>query len=342
MYVEAENKISQQPSKKSIRRKAILGILISAVAIVIIFHFTETKVTWKAILRANVYYLILAFLLQFLFWMFWAVRIQYLTHYVGKKISLKYAFEVTLASGFLAAITPSSAGGEPIRVKMLYDAGVGAGESTAVVLVERILDAIFFTVALPVFVMFTGFSIKLGMEISCIFGFSLFMFLVFLWILLKKPDRLENLSYKLEKLVGRFSKRRSEGLAEKLKEELTAFREALAILAKNSKCALISLCVTVMIWMPEFLIPSAILAAFGCKPYFLYSITAQLLLIVISLLPLTPGASGIAEFGMSYLYSKFIPQHIIGILTALWRVMTYYLNILAGFFVIKRKYVDEI
>ncbi len=329
-------------SRSSIRKKALLGILISVVALVIIFHATETKVTWRAILKANVYLLLVAFLLQFLFWFFWALRIQYLVYYVGKKVSLSYAVEVTLASGFLAAITPSSAGGEPLRVKMLYDAGVGAGESTAVVLVERLLDAIFFSVALPLFVVLTGFSMKLGMEVGGIFAVSLSGFLVFLWLLIKRPERLESLAGWIERLVAKFSRKRAEGLAEKLKEELIAFRDALIMLARNPRCAFIALCITVMIWMPEFLIPSAILAAFGCKPYFLYSITAQLLLVVISLLPLTPGASGIAEFGMGYLYSNFVPQHIIGILTALWRFITYYLNLIAGFFVIKRRYIDEV
>ncbi len=326
--------------KDSLKRKALLGILISVVALILIFHFTETKVTWRAILRAKIPFLLLAFSLQFLFWLFWAVRIQYLTKYLGKSISLPYAFEITLASGFLAAITPSSAGGEPLRVKMLYDAGVGAGESTAIVLVERILDAIFFSIALPVFVIFTGFSMKLGMEVGTLFAFSLIAFLVFLWLLLKRPERLESLSNRIEKFVAKFSKKRAEGLSEKLREEMLAFREALLMLAKKPGCAILSLLITVFIWIPEFLIPSAILEAFGCKPYFLYSITAQLLLVVISLLPLTPGASGIAEFGMSYLYSNFVPSHIIGVLTALWRFITYYLNLIAGFFVIKRRYID--
>ncbi len=325
---------------KDLKRKALLGILISVVALALIFYFTETKVTWRAIFKAKIQFLVLALFFQFIFWLFWAVRIRYLTKHLGKEITLSYAFEVTLASGFLAAITPSSAGGEPLRVKMLYDAGVGAGESTAIVLVERILDAIFFSIALPIFVIFTGFSLKLGMEVGCVFAFSLLGFLIFLWLLLKKPDRLLTLSYKIEKIVAKFSKKRAEGLAEKLKEEMIAFRDALAMLAKKPLCAVVSLFFTVAIWIPEFLIPSAILEAFGCKPYFLYSITAQLLLVVISLLPLTPGASGIAEFGMSYLYSNFVPNHIIGILTVLWRFITYYLNLIAGFFVIKKRYVD--
>lgn len=339
MPEQGTDKIDKRFDRKSIKKGSLFGILISAVALVIIFHFTETKVTWKAILKANIYILAVAFFLQFLFWLFWAVRIKYLTYYVGKKIPLSYAFEITLASGFLAAITPSSAGGEPLRVKMLYDAGVGAGESTAVVLVERILDAIFFSIALPIFVILTGFSMKLGMEIGGLFALSLFLFLVFLWVLLKRPERIDTFSIKLEKIVARFSKKRSEGFAEKLKDEMIGFRDALLILAKNTRCALISICITVLIWMPEFLIPSAILAAFGCKPYFLYSITAQLLLIVVSLVPLTPGASGIAEFGMGYLYSNFVPQHIVGVLTALWRFITYYLNIIAGFFVVKKRYI---
>jgi len=101
---------------------------------------------------------------------------------------------------------------------------------------------------------------------------------------------------------------------------------------------------TALIWFPEFLVPSAVLLALNQDPAFLLSITAQFILVIVSLVPLTPGSSGIAEAGMVYLYSKFVPQSVLGILVAIWRFITYYTNLFVGLIVnvklLKSKYID--
>ena len=106
-------------------------------------------------------------------------------------------------------------------------------------------------------------------------------------------------------------------------------------MAKNNKRLLPTIVLTALIWFSEFLVPSIILIALNQDPFYLLSITSQLILVILSLLPLTPGSSGIAEAGMGYLYSKFIPHHVLGVLVALWRLVTYYSNILAGLIAIK-------
>lgn len=65
----------------------------------------------------------------------------------------------------------------------------------------------------------------------------------------------------------------------------------------------------------------------GSEPSFLYSINAQIILAFIGILPLIPGGSGVAELSMSYLYSIFVPMKQLGSLVAIWRIITYFLNI---------------
>jgi len=90
------------------------------------------------------------------------------------------------------------------------------------------------------------------------------------------------------------------------------------------------LAMTAMIWMSEFLVPSALLVGMGADPSFLLSITSQIILAIIGILPLTPGSSGVAELSMSYLYSMFISSSLLGPLVALWRIITYFCNIVVG------------
>ncbi|MEM2086719.1 MAG: flippase-like domain-containing protein, partial [Archaeoglobaceae archaeon] len=53
-----------------------------------------------------------------------------------------------------------------------------------------------------------------------------------------------------------------------------------------------------------------------------------LIIVVISLIPLTPGSSGIAETSMAYLYSNFVDLSILGSLVAIWRLITYHMTII--------------
>ena len=68
----------------------------------------------------------------------------------------------------------------------------------------------------------------------------------------------------------------------------------------------------------------------GSDPSLLSSITAQIILVIIGLLPLTPGGSGVAELSMSYLYSMFVSPTLLGPLVILWRITTYFSNIVVG------------
>ena len=48
------------------------------------------------------------------------------------------------------------------------------------------------------------------------------------------------------------------------------------------------------------------------------------------MIPLTPGASGIAEISFSSLYGLFVNSSVLGILVVLWRSILFYFNILLG------------
>ena len=326
-------------------KKALLGILISVLTIAVIFKLTETSITWKVIFQANLFYLFIAFSLHFLFWFFWALRLKVLTSYLGFNVSIGYSLKVAIASTFIAAITPSSAGGEPLRAKMLADEGVSIGSASAVVLAERLSDAIFFIGMLPVLLLFTGFSTNLGIHIGVAFFVGLIFFLIFLFYILKEDSKLESFTNYIVRFLKRFSGRKAERIGKKLLEELKMFRNAAIELASNSyKGLVVIIFITSIIWISEFLVASAILLSLGNNPEYLLSLTSQVILVIISLAPLTPGASGIAEIGLSYLYSNFVPQHLLGIFIGLFRFITYFLNLIVGMAVnvmlLKSKYLE--
>ncbi|MFZ2070490.1 MAG: flippase-like domain-containing protein, partial [Halobacteriota archaeon] len=293
------------------RLKKFAGILISVASIIVIFKLTETNLTWSAISEAAPEMLLIAFMLHSLFWFFWALRLKLLFSFLKQKISFGYALETTLASMFLAAITPSSAGGEPLRVKMLVDKGASIGSASAVILAERLLDAIFYIAALSLFMALSGFSTKFGLEVGFVFSVSLAIFIAFLYMGIKKPERAAVLVKKLYSILKRILKEeKAERICNYIDRELRLFRDALLELANNSFNQITTvILLTAAIWMSDFLVPSAVLMAFKQSPFILYSITSQLIIVIVSLIPLTPGSSGIVELSMSSLYSRFVTAH---------------------------------
>jgi hypothetical protein len=329
-----------------VKKAAIVGILISILSIVLIFNITGTSITWKMIFQTDWKFLSIALFFHFLFWFFWAVRLKLLASFLNHKVSFGYAFETTLASTFLAAITPSSAGGEPLRVKMLVDRGASVGSASAIVLTERLLDAIFFVSALPIFLILSNFSMKFGFEVVLAFLVFLLGFILFLCIILKKPERIDKIVVKLYPILRKFLGKRAEKVCKHIQNEFRMFRDAAVELARNSLNQLmIVMFLTSLIWITEFAVPSALLMALKEDPSLLLSITSQLIIVIVSLVPITPGSSGIAEAGMAYLYSKFVPHHALSILVALWRATTYFSNLLVGFFVnvkiLKYRYINR-
>lgn len=315
--------MASDPRKRG-SKDIIIAILISLSAIIIVSKFTNTTLTYKVLSSIDIKFVLLALSLHLLTWVFWSLRIQILAFTVGHGISFNLAFKTTLASNFLASLMPSAVGGEPMRIKMLADDGMSYGSATAVVLAERLLDSLLFLLALTICFFLAGSVTKFGLEVGVIFLSFLALLLISLWVLIKRPERIERLVKWSERKTG------DSKIIVAIEKQIWLFREADIKLAKERSKIPAMMAVTLLLWTCEFLIPSVLLIGLGQDPSFLYSIMAQIIVAIISLAPLTPGSSGVAELSMSYLYSMFVPSYLLGVLVGLWRLITYFTNLLVG------------
>ena len=306
-------------------KAALLATFMSLASIIVILKFTDTNVSWKMISEVQGKFLVLGLVLHMLSWIFYAVRLKFLASLAGHEITFRLSLISTLASNFLAALTPSSAGGEPLRIKMLADDGMSYGSATAVAVGERLLDSIFFVAALAIFLIFSNFLTGFGLKIGAFFVILLILLLTFLWQLVSRPERISGFIAWLKKKTG------NRPIVYSIEKEIWLFRDAGIQLAREALRRTPAMAVlTALIWMCDFLVPSALLVGMGADPKFLLSITSQIILAIIAILPLTPGGSGVAELSMSYLYSMFVPPLLLGPLVILWRVSTYFSNIVVG------------
>jgi hypothetical protein len=266
---------------------------------------------------------------------------------LGYHIGFFYSLNLVFANLLLAAITPSQAGGEPVRIHELYKANVPLGDATAIVIIERVLDGIVLAF-LAVFAMIvladqwksTGvisqvmFSLTLIFVIGCLFLF---------YLAIKWPDKVKKIVHRCVRFFTRtWESPRVEVFITRTDEEIDNFNEAVIKFVKSAKGGLLwGLLFTLLYWISEILIASLILLGLGQPPLILESFVIQLVLAILMMIPLTPGASGIAEVGATSMYALFIPSSIVGIFVVIWRTVLFYFNIalgiLSSFLIVRRE-----
>jgi uncharacterized protein (TIRG00374 family) len=200
------------------------------------------------------------------------------------------------------------------------------------------MDAIFILFLVPIALFIfkdvrdLGF-ISLGLTI----GVIVFVLLLILFIYaIVKPDKTKAILITLSKKFKRFSKKKeSESkIIRKINCEVDNFHKSMYCFSgDNRKSLILAGFLTVLFWSSGFLIPSMILLGLGLPPYFIESYAAQVLLLVIIMMPTTPGSAGVTEVGIYGLYGVLIGTSsatLIGVFIVLYRFVTFHMNLIAG------------
>jgi uncharacterized protein (TIRG00374 family) len=319
----------------------IISITLSITIIIVILFFTVDAKTLEQLSKVSIKYefFAVAIFLNILSWVLWGARMKVLANAMDTnvKISLWQSTKIVIANLFLACITPSMAGGEPVRIYLLNKNGMTFGCSTAVVLGERLIDAIFILIMIPI-ALFIFKDIKdLGLiSIGLTIGVIIFIIFVILFIYsIIKPDKTKAFLIYLSKKFRRFFKKESESkIVQRINYEVDEFHKSMhCFIDQNKKLLFLTSILTFMFWSVGFLIPSFILLGLGLPPFFLESYAAQIILLIIIMMPLTPGSSGIAEVSLYGLYGVLIGTSssiFIGVFIILYRFISFHMNLIAG------------
>ncbi|HNQ25378.1 MAG TPA: flippase-like domain-containing protein [Methanoregulaceae archaeon] len=308
----------------------------SAVVLVAVLYFTVDAATVSYLRRLNPFWLILALCTHVIGLCFWALRIKFMSRSLGYRVGFFYSLNLVFANMLLAAITPSQAGGEPVRIHELYKAGLKVGDATAIVLTERILDGIVLGIGGAFFMFVLGSEWR---RIGSVFSYLMYISWIIITIMViifiysvKNPGLLKRIiHYSSRWFTRKWENRKIERFAQSVDREVDNFHNTLADFLSHGKAGLVyGLVFTTLFWLCEFVIVSILLIGLSQPPIFIESLIVQLVIAVIMMIPLTPGASGIAEISFTSLYGLFVNSSILGILVVLWRSILFYFNILLG------------
>jgi hypothetical protein len=315
------------------RKLLILSIGISVLAIIAVFAITVSEETLLSLSSIRPGYLFLAILFHFLAWLIWSLRIKVMSNAVGGKISFFDSIKIVVSSQFFACITPSKAGGEPVRIGLLNRNGLSVGDATAVVVGERILDALVLMTMAPISLFIFRDLMKHNTVLIFEFWVAAVLFFVLLVIVIyiaARPEKVKQffrhpLVSKIRVKVPIFRD------SERINAEIDNFHRGLwGFIRGGRKDLSFSLILTIPRWLLEFVIASFILLGLNADPMWMESIAAQVILMMIVMIPITPGSSGIAELGIAPLYAGVLRKPMLGVFVLLWRFVTYYITLIVS------------
>jgi uncharacterized protein (TIRG00374 family) len=313
-----------------------LSFAFSALILAVILLSTFNEETFLYLSHLNIYSLILAIVLRFISFSLWAERIRVMSKALGYTVPFKTCFLAVIANLLVAAITPSSAGGEPVRIHELFKSGVKVGDATAVVITERLIDAVILVIMAAIGLALMWNAVKdLGNAFFVLIFFSISMLLLFDLILVLAARYPAPVKEKVNRILSAVQKRWTspavERFASRTDTEFDRFSSGLASFGGHARMGLLHASLySFLFWMSEFLVASVILTGLGLPPSVGNSLFAQIIIALISMIPLTPGAAGIAEISAASLYALFVPTAVLGVFIVLWRMIMFYLNIILG------------
>ncbi|MGB9928328.1 MAG: lysylphosphatidylglycerol synthase transmembrane domain-containing protein [Methanosarcina sp.] len=324
----------------------VTALFISAVSIILVTSLTFNSDTLEALKKIKFEYFVAAAFSHILLYFIWGFRVQALCKALGHSVSSMKMTEMVISSTFVGGITPAFAGGELLKMHLLNKHGIPLGRATAVVVGERLLDALIIFSCLPLALYIledtlSNYKLDLAFLIANFLLFiSLFLFIYAVW----KPEKVKNGLHKvlenriIKKLIsfaGKGANNRANisltDLTKHIDREIDYFHGSIKLFfSEGKKGLLLGFIFTLLFWVVDFSLLVLILRGLSQNPSILTAFAAQVILAVIIIIPATPGASGVAELGAASIFSIFVSSSLLGITVIAWRTLTYHLNLLLG------------
>lgn len=248
------------------------------------------------------------------------------------------AVKVDLMCAFTSAITPSVVGGSALAVFYLNREGIKVGRATTLTLITLFLDELFFVIFCPILILLIPDADLFGAAEAqtLIAGIRVVFWIVYAGIvvwtailfagIIARPQAVASMLHKL------FSLRPLRRWRNAIDRTTTNMLETSAIAKKAPrKWWLKVFGATIVSWFSRYLVVNALFWGFVPGAPSLLVFGRQFVVWVVLMVSPTPGGSGISEWLFTNYYGDLIGDVSIALILALlWRVLSYYIYLIAG------------
>jgi uncharacterized protein (TIRG00374 family) len=316
--------------------RILVAFGISVASLYLLLYWTGNLAIFSQLPQVQFSWFLLAASVSAVTWILDALANWFLLRGIGTRLPFTWTLSANLAANFVSYLTPFLAGGPPLFIYLLSRKGVSPGSAAMVVTARLTLSAIIFTVLFPIFLAIFRQGISWSETWQRILNVPFFLLgalvvLILLFILWRRSPG----SY--QRLLAAWPMRvllRREGFARFwnwLLGELKKMGSAARILFTLGWANLIWAALSIVVyWVAFYSVAPILLDSLGIPHPFLETFLGQAVLNALVSLSPTPGGSGASELGFATLFMAWVPTQFLGLFTALWRFLIYYLTLLAG------------
>lgn len=321
-------------------KRKIFKLLIvssSAIILIILIFFTNSLEELRFMFaNARLYWVAVAFGCMIAYWIFDAIILHVITRALLEKQPLKDTVRVTMIGQFFNAITPLSGAGQPVQAYVMVKDGIKPGHAASIIIIKSLLHQLIIVLySLAAFILKgSQFGSRIP-HLYYLFAIGLIVnmaFLIFYALFFYKKEAAKKVLILVFKLLRKIRLiKKVDNLQSKVENEMASFSEGAEMLKSNASVLIRLILCQLAQFTVYFAIPFFIhLAVENNKVLLLDMIAAQSMIMLISLLVPSPGATGGIE-GLSYLfYGMFFRQGFIIPVILIFRIVTYYASILFG------------
>lgn len=315
--------------------KVLIPVLIG-IAITVYLFSTEYKLSdLTLITHAHFGGIVSSVLLLILRDAAYVFRIRHLSE---RNLDWTGAIYVILLWEFSSAVTPSAVGGTVFAVFFLFREGLSVGKSVAYVVVTAVFDNLFFISAgIILFLIYQQqLFATLSPVLTGIFFISFALILLYTFFMAYGVFfRPRAIKWLLVKITGFRLTRRFRQMAHRQGDDLII--ASTELMGKPFKYWAVGAAATIVIWVARYLIINGIIESFADVSFknHLFIFAENVVLWIIMLFSVTPGAAGQAEVAFNTVFQNFVGEYG-GITLIFWRSLTYYLYLLLGVIILPR------
>jgi hypothetical protein len=281
-------------------------------------------------------YLLLALALGLAPWVTNATRMWLWARFMGVPLGWRDHLGVTLGGELASSVVPTSSGNEVMRWGIFVQKGVPQGKAISIVTLGWLQDSLFFVLAIPAAVVVSrawelpvlrsiGHQARGRAAVILVAAVTLLLAVRLLWGAV--------LIGGLGRPVRRRALRGTARVRRRLARTLADVREVRRlVVARGKGLFLLTWLLTALQWSCRYSVVTALayfLAPEARVDPVLFFLLQWVVFTALNFVP-TPGASGGAEAAFVLVYSALLPEAVIGIATAGWRFLTFYVQLALG------------
>lgn len=322
---------------ENILKKSFISSIIFILIVIVVFYFifrdNNYREVYKMVAYSNKFYLLCAILCMASFSICEAINIKISFNLLGDKISFKNCYKYALAGFFVASITPSSSGGDPMQLYLMAKDDIKVSHGALTLLLKLLSFQLIVVLFGITSFIFSGntflhalgnlkFIVFLGTFLNILVGTLYFLIIFFKGIV-------TYLVVILEKILRKLHVKITDKIINKINSMVDEYSKASDYLKQN-KLVLLKIFLTTAIQMSLYYsIPYFVYLALGFDNYSILTFISfqSILFISVSTLPF-PGAVGVSEAAFMKIYKSMFPKKILGSAMVISRFINFYIFVL--------------